>query len=596
MPEKNEANPPSPPVAGSLPVVGQTPLFVGMRYLLKKRLSYLAILGVALSVGTLIVVMSVMSGFGQHLESVIRGYNSDLTVLPVGAGLYGFTRDRWQNTARLARENPHVAATAPFVLGPALVRVLPGENMDHVFFRGIDPAAEEQVSDFGSVFLSTSADATKGADAAEAREARPGLHEALGRKYVDRDGAQVPCCLIGSVMAADSPALQTVEAFLRLAARDRASAVLSDLMQTEPSADVQDRLTEAFQALNTAFLTGGDVGKRLALERMHRAEAALSKAARAELRNATRIVKEGLPEQQRESLQRRLRDAVYAPSYAAASERLKQIVAAEAATYPRACAFLAANCDNVLDWAVVLVTATGDARRRIRKFHVADTFRTGRYDWDRQVVLLALDDATGFVASDGGVTGLSIRLTDFERAPEVVPALGAALGPGFRVLTWRQQESTFLEAVAMERFLMALILSFVGLLAGFCIFAILTMTVYEKRRDIGILKAVGLAPPAIANVFLFNGCAVGVMGAALGMAGGRLFAANINEIADFVERLTGWTPFPPTVYYFDTIPANLNWTTPCAIAAAAILCSLVFSVVPAWKAAKLDPVTTLRYE
>jgi lipoprotein-releasing system permease protein len=122
------------------------------------------------------------------------------------------------------------------------------------------------------------------------------------------------------------------------------------------------------------------------------------------------------------------------------------------------------------------------------------------------------------------------------------------------------------------------------------------MTVYEKRRDIGILKAVGFTPTNIATVFLVNGGAIGLLGAFLGGLLGYGFAYKINEIAEVIKGLTGWTPFPRDVYYFNRIPADLSLWPPLLMAAGAIVCSLIFSVFPAIKAARLDPIETLRYE
>ena len=169
-------------------------------------------------------------------------------------------------------------------------------------------------------------------------------------------------------------------------------------------------------------------------------------------------------------------------------------------------------------------------------------------------------------------------------------------GPAFAIKTWEEQQKTFLEAVAMEQFLQVLIMSLILVLAEFFIFALLTTMVNERRRDIGILKAVGLTPGQICAVFLIIGLAIGVTGGLLGAGAGVLFTDNINAIRCILRDSIGFDPFPPDVYYFKEIPTHIGVLTPTLTAGGAILCSLLFSIFPALRAARLDPVRTLHYE
>ena len=428
-----------PLTSGSLPLLSWSPLKIGLRYLFSKKLSYLAVAGVMLSVATLVVVMSVMSGFGNHLRSIIRGYHSDLTVELREGSPYGMKE--WQDLKKQVTSTPHVKAAAPYIQGFGLIKFVGSEQMDHIIFRGVSPEMEGSVSSIREYLKNDT------------------RLEDLSRQFRDPNQATIGSCFIGNAMA--------------------------DLL-------------------------GGN------LERY--------------------------------------------------------------------------------DVRVVLVTATPDLRRRLRKFKVNGVFKTGRYDWDRSVVIIPLQAAMKFVDSDGGVTALSVNLDDYSNAPQVRNRLEEKLGQKYMVTTWEEKQKNFLQAVAMERFIMAVILSFILVLAGFCIFAILTTTVYEKRRDIGILKAVGFTKGMIASVFLFNGLAIGLFGSAIGIVGGKLFTGNINAIESFIERATGFTPFPQKIYYFDRIPTADSWWIPVAVAAGAILCSLIFSLLPALKAAKLDPIETLRFE
>jgi lipoprotein-releasing system permease protein len=132
--------------------------------------------------------------------------------------------------------------------------------------------------------------------------------------------------------------------------------------------------------------------------------------------------------------------------------------------------------------------------------------------------------------------------------------------------------------------------------AEFFIFAIVTTVVNERRRDIGILKAIGFTQGQICQVFLIVGLAIGVLGGLLGVGAGILFADNINGIREVLRQATGFDPFPPDIYYFTEVPAHVGYLTPILSAAGAIACSLLFSIFPALRAARMDPVETLRYE
>lgn len=427
---------------GDLPRISFNPFYVGFRYLLAKKLSFLAILGVMISVGTLVVVMSVMTGFRQQLMSIIRGYHSDLTVESKTTRLYGMTD--WRQVAEKARQVDHVEHAAPFLEGYALMKFQGSDHMEHVFFRGVDPDQESGVTELEKYLK----DGTKLED--------------LKRTHMDvrNPGAgKIPSCIVGNAMA---------------------------------------------ELVNANF---------------HRSHVQ-----------------------------------------------------------------------------VILVTATRQVEARFRKFRIYGKFKTGRYDWDRSVIIVPLETAQKFVDAEGGVSGLSVRVDDFSNTPEVISDLEQTLGDGYMFTTWKEKEKNFLEAVAMERFLMAIILSFIVILAGFCIAAILAFTVQEKRRDIGILKAVGFSSGMIGSVFLVHGLTIGLIGAVLGAVGGRLFTDNINAIEGFIESSTGFTPFPETIYYFNSIPTSKGLMIPLAVAGWAIFCSLVFSLLPALKAARLDPVQTLRFE
>ncbi len=476
-----------------------TSLYLGLRYLFKKRLSYLAIVGVALSVGTLFVVMSVMRGFEKELRAVIRGYLSDIRVESPTREIAGM--GDWQSVrARILEEIPQVEAVAPFIESQALLRVPQLDHTSTVMFRGMDPELEPDVSEFGSHYLKHSS------------------LEALNRVYIDENEAETPAVFIGSEMAR------------QLSLHHYIYEMIAEGLEGE--------LREESLALMEEIRT--ETGWTEAVEKVE---------------ELTRLLAE--------------------------------------AGHPRLAGLIQANRGRVLRDEVVLMTATEDLRRRLKKFVVAGVFHTGRYDYDSSVVLVSLESAKDFLDSRGHVSGVNLKLTDYSDAPAVQSQLAER---GYVSNTWEDQQRSFLEAVQMERVLMAIVLSFVGVLAGFCIFAILITSVYEKRHDIGTMKAVGYTSRSIAAIFMVTGGAIGVVGALLGVAGGFGFISRINEIADRIEALTGWTPFPSDVYYFTEIPVDLSPLTPIIMGLGALFLSLAFSILPALKAARMDPVETLRWE
>ncbi|NOR65172.1 MAG: FtsX-like permease family protein, partial [Candidatus Scalindua sp.] len=150
--------------------------------------------------------------------------------------------------------------------------------------------------------------------------------------------------------------------------------------------------------------------------------------------------------------------------------------------------------------------------------------------------------------------------------------------------------------VALEKRVMAFILFFIIIVAGFNILAILTMIVFEKSKDIGILKALGATTKGIMFIFLMNGFFIGLLGSAIGAGVGLAFINRINWIEKTVYNYSGWRPFPPEVYYFNEIPTVVDVKSIITIISFSIACGILFSIYPALKAARLDPIETLRYE
>ncbi|MBM4055171.1 MAG: FtsX-like permease family protein [Planctomycetes bacterium] len=247
---------------------------------------------------------------------------------------------------------------------------------------------------------------------------------------------------------------------------------------------------------------------------------------------------------------------------------------------------------------IVLVTLKQWDKISVKAFIFEGMFKSGMYDFDKNYVYIPLSEAqelTG-IKEKNAVSGISVKLDDYRYANEVRDTLQASLGFEYYVQTWEDARRTFLTAVMLERRVMAFILFFIIVVAGFNILAILTMIVLEKSKDIGILKALGATTQGIMSIFLLNGLFIGVIGSCAGAAIGLSVVLRINWLENVIYNLSGWRPFPPEVYYFDKIPTVIKPLSILLTIFIAIISSVIFSIYPAVRAARLDPVETLRYE
>jgi len=257
---------------------------------------------------------------------------------------------------------------------------------------------------------------------------------------------------------------------------------------------------------------------------------------------------------------------------------------------------------------IVQDPVTGKWELSNREFVVAGTFRSGENESDQSLVYLDRRELADFLGGFRQYTHVLLRLHDYERDGRVVAAevyetllerglLVENPSPRFpQVRTWEQFRGNTLGAIKNERVLMAIMLSLVLLVAGFTIFAILSMMVTEKRRDIGVLLALGATPRGLLDLFLMVAFWDALLGTIFGTLLGVWAALEIDNIERSLSSAFGVQIFDRSVYLFDYIPAIVEPIPVAMIVAGAFLCPLLFSTYPAWRAARLDPLEALRYE
>ncbi|MBM4068107.1 MAG: ABC transporter permease [Planctomycetes bacterium] len=251
------------------------------------------------------------------------------------------------------------------------------------------------------------------------------------------------------------------------------------------------------------------------------------------------------------------------------------------------------------DRSEVIITTIGGERLMpvYDNFVVVDYFKSDMSEYDSQYVFVPLEHLQQLRTMQNRVTSIQIKLRDYATAPAVVKELRKMFGKdGVRVETWEHKQGPLLAAISIEKGILNILLFLIIGVAGFGILAIFTMIVAEKTRDIGILKALGASNGGVMKIFLGYGFLLGIIGAWMGTALGLSLTFNINAIEHLLSNITGGEIFNREVYYFDKIPTNIEIWMLVLVNIGAIGIAVVFSVLPAMRAAMLHPVRALRYE
>src|SRR5437763_2322523 len=233
---------------------------------------------------------------------------------------------------------------------------------------------------------------------------------------------------------------------------------------------------------------------------------------------------------------------------------------------------------------------------RIKTYRVLAVFEIGMTEYDSTFVFMPLPEAQAYFNRANDVTSIEVYTTNPDNIDEFRKAVTEAAGRPVFLVDWRQRNSTFFNALQVERNVMFLILTLIVLVAALNIISGLIMLVKDKGADIAILRTMGASQGSIMRVFLITGAAIGVVGTLTGFVVGLIICLNIESIRQFLSWLTSTELFSPELYFLSKLPADIDFGETSAVVIMALTLSFLATLYPSWRAARLDPIEALRYE
>ncbi len=233
---------------------------------------------------------------------------------------------------------------------------------------------------------------------------------------------------------------------------------------------------------------------------------------------------------------------------------------------------------------------------RIKVYKIGAVFEIGMSEYDSSVVFMPLKEAQAYFNRAGDVTAIEVYTDDADRMDRYRKIVSDAAQRPIFMIDWRQRNATFFNALQVERNVMFLILTLIVLVAALNIVSGLIMLVKDKGQDIAILRTMGASQGSIMRVFLITGASIGVVGTIMGFLLGVVVCLNVESIRQFLSWMTNTELFSPELYFLSKLPADMDSGETTAVVVMALALSLIATLYPSWRAARLDPVEALRYE
>ena len=229
------------------------------------------------------------------------------------------------------------------------------------------------------------------------------------------------------------------------------------------------------------------------------------------------------------------------------------------------------------------------------EFTITGIYEVGKYDFDRMVIFCDIDTAAELFNFDWGTASAVLGWSaDPFKQDKLLEKLREELY-AYRIVSWEEKNQQLLGVLAVEKRMMFFLLIFIVLVAAFSIANTLITSIYQKTREIGMLKALGMTDRGVTLVFVLQGFFIGLIGSVGGVITGSLVIAFRNDILALASKISGSELFPKRFYYFSDLPAMIVPEDVVFIVVSSVLLCTLGALFPALRAAHLDPADALRY-